>query len=114
MPVLGISANRSASPQIRKSTTSLGWFLRFPKKYVLTIKASTGLGGYISEVQHPLTKFLRCETIISKSTATRTAKWIGLRSRNFQRLVFRREKNFLKWQRAGQDNFDDMPSSSSQ
>ena len=52
----------------RKSTASLRSFLQFQKKTKTFIQfnVSTDLGGYISNVQHPLTKFLCCGTIISQ------------------------------------------------
>ena len=47
----------------------------------------------------------------AEGAAILTAKWVGLRSTNFQRLVFVKENlDFLKWQKVAQDDFDDMPS----
>ena len=51
------------------------------------------------------------ERLFSRGAAILTAKWVGLRSRNFQRLVFVKENlDFLKWQRVAQDDYDDMSS----
>ena len=95
--MLGTSANRSASPRIRKlGTQGLGlqicetiltaniygkkieiygksvnlqhhWdrFYNFQKNTFLRFNVSTDLGGCVSKAQHPLIKFLCCETIIS-------------------------------------------------
>ena len=101
MAVLGTSANRSASPQIRKVQTQ-GFGLRIcepisyrkllricgkkieiyrksanqqhhchrfcnlQKNMYLQFKISTDLGRCISNVQHSLSKFLCCGTIISQ------------------------------------------------
>ena len=52
------------------------------------------------------------ERLFPRGAAILTSKSVGLRSRNFQRLVFVKENlDFLKWQRVAQDDFDDMPSS---
>ena len=51
------------------------------------------------------------ERLFPRGAGILTVKCGGLRSRNFQRLVFVKEDlDFLNWQRVVQDNFDDMPS----
>ena len=49
--------------------------------------------------------------LFPRGAAIFTAKWVGVRSRNFQRLVFVKENlDFLKRQRVTHDDFDNMPS----
>ena len=48
--------------------------------------------------------------LFPQGAAILTAKWVGLRSRNFQQTVFVKENlNFLKWQKVAQDDFHDTP-----
>ena len=50
------------------------------------------------------------ERLFPRGATIFTAKWVGLRSKNFQRLVLVKENlDFLKWQRVALDGFDDMP-----
>ena len=111
----------TANPQINSITEIVSAISK--KKTFIRFSVSTDLGWCISPVQHPLTKFLCCGTIISQRcyysyskmsflTAKNTfeKKWVGLRSRNFQRLVLvKKNLDFLKWQRVALDDFDDMP-----
>ena len=54
------------------------------------------------------------EQLFSRGAAILAAKGVGLRRKNFQRLVFVKENlDVLKWQRVAQD-FDDMPSTFSE
>ena len=138
LAVLGTSANRSANCRLkvlvcgfanrfltanicgkkieiyRKSANQQHhWnrFCNFQKNTFLQFNASTDLGGCISNVQHLSPRSSAVERLFSRGAAILTAKWVGLRSRNFQRFVFVKENlDFLKWQRVAQDDFDDMPS----
>ena len=118
--MLGTSANRPASPQIRKlRTQGLGlricepisyrkhlricgtklkstanpqhhWdrFCNFQKNTSLQFNVSTDLGGCVSEVQHPLTKFLCCGTIISQSCCYSYSKMSWLKVKKLSTACF--------------------------
>ena len=109
--MLGTSANRSANPQIadsrflvcgfanrfltanicgkkieiyRKSANQQHHWDRFcnlQKNRYLQFNVSTDMGGCISNVQHPLTKFFCCGTIISQRCCYSYSKtsWIKVK-----------------------------------
>ena len=76
----------------RKSTTSLGLFLLFQKKKFLRFNVPPGLGGCIYKVQHPLTKFLFCGTIIFQSCCSSYCKLIWLKAKKLQTACFSEKK----------------------
>ena len=115
--ICGFAVKSCNLPQVRKATTSLVLFLcNFKKITFLRFSVLTDLSRCIYKVQNPLTKFRCCGAITFLGyTAILTAKRACLTSRNFQRLVFLKGNlDFLKWQGVVQDDFGDMPSTSSQ
>ena len=98
--------------QICKSTTSLGSVLQFSKKYVFTIQCIDRFEWMCFQSTTPSHQVpLLWGNYFPENAAILTAKWVGLRSRNFQRLVFVKENlGFLKWQRIALNDFDYMPS----
>ena len=86
-------------------------FCNFRKNTFLRFNVSTGLGGCILKYNTLSPTSSAVERLLSRGAAILTAKWVDLRSRNFQRLVFVKENlDFLKWQRVAQNDFDDMSS----
>ena len=86
----------------------------FQKNIFLLFNVPTDLGGCIIKYNTLLPSCAAVERLISRGAAILQAKRASLTSTNFERLVFLKGNlHFLKRQGVAQDDFDDMPSTSS-
>ena len=94
----------------RKSTTSLRSFMQFQKiRFYDSMYRQIWVDIFL-KYNNLSPSSSAVERLFPSGIAILTAKLVGLRSRNFQRLVFVKENlDFLKWQRVAQNDFDDMP-----
>ena len=67
-------------------------FCNFQKNTFLRFNVLTDLDGCISKVQHPLTEFLCCKTIISQRCCYSCSKMIWLKVKKLPKACFCEEK----------------------
>ena len=76
----------TANPQINNITEIVSAISK--KKTFIRFKVSTDLGGCISKVQHPLTKFFCCGTIISQRCCYSYSKMSWLKVKKLPTACF--------------------------
>ena len=86
-------------------------FCNFQKNTFLRFYVSTDLGGCISVLQHPLTKFLCCGKIVSQRCYYSCRKMSWLKIKKLPTACFCEGRlRLFEMEKGAQDDFDDMPS----